>query len=64
MQSFFWRFLLVILSFGAQGAYSQAPATAMVQELPELRAIVDATGFEGSVLIYDLHNNAYMAGHA
>ncbi len=64
MQSFFWRFLLVILSFGAQGAYSQAPATAIVQELPELRAIVDATGFEGSVLIYDLHNNAYMAGHA
>ena len=64
MQSFFWRFLLVILSFCAQGAYAQAPATAMVQELPELRAIVDATGFEGSVLIYDLHNNAYMAGHA
>ena len=64
MQSFFWRFLLVMLSLGAQGAYAQAPATAMVQELPELRAIVDATGFEGSVLIYDLHNNAYMAGHA
>ncbi len=68
MQSFVWRFLLVILLLGSQGAYAQAPAAASVEdtveELPELRAIVDATGFEGSVLIYDLNNNAYMAGHA
>ncbi|MEK7258979.1 MAG: penicillin-binding transpeptidase domain-containing protein [Pseudomonadota bacterium] len=64
MQNFFSRFLLMILALGFQGTYAQTPAIAMVEEVPELRAIVDATGFEGSVLIYDLHNNAFMAGHA
>ncbi len=64
MQNFFSRFLLMILALGFQGAYAQTPAIAMVEEVPALRAIVDATGFEGSVLIYDLHNNAFMAGHA
>lgn len=64
MQNFLWRFLLLILALGSQSASSQAPAPGLVQEMPELRAIVDATSFEGSVLIYDLHNNAYMAGHA
>ncbi len=64
MQNFFSRFLLMILALGFQGAHAQTPAIAMVEEVQELRAIVDATGFDGSVLIYDLHNNLYMAGHA
>ncbi|MDP1931432.1 MAG: penicillin-binding transpeptidase domain-containing protein [Gammaproteobacteria bacterium] len=43
---------------------SAANAQIAVTELPAARAVVDATGFEGAVLIYDLHNHAYMAGHA
>lgn len=37
---------------------------AEVIEVDSARAVVDATGFEGAILIHDLHNNTYMAGHA
>lgn len=43
---------------------SAANAQVTVTELPAARAVVDATGFEGTVLVYDLHNHVYMAGHA
>lgn len=41
-----------------------AIAQIAVTESPAARAVVDATGFEGAILIYDLHNRTYMAGHA
>lgn len=39
-------------------------AQPQVEELPEARAALDATGFTGTTLIYDLNNERWMAGHA
>lgn len=39
-------------------------AQAAVEELPEARALLDASGFTGTTLIYDLNNQRWMAGHA
>ena len=41
-----------------------AVSAVAVMELPAARAVVDATGFNGVVLIHAMHNNTYMAGHA
>lgn len=35
-----------------------------VEELPQASALLDASGFTGTTLIYDLHNERWMAGHA
>ncbi|MDP2379722.1 MAG: hypothetical protein Q8M35_04405, partial [Pseudohongiella sp.] len=35
-----------------------------VEELPAARATLDASGFKGTTLIYDLNNQRWMAGHA
>ncbi|MDP3516623.1 MAG: penicillin-binding transpeptidase domain-containing protein [Pseudohongiella sp.] len=35
-----------------------------VEELPAARAVLDASGFKGTTLIYDLNNQRWMAGHA
>ncbi len=58
--SLVWLFLLASLSTVMSSVTAQAPAI----ELPAARAVVDASGFEGAVLIYDLRNHSYMAGHA
>ncbi len=50
--------LLAILGPGESRA--QTPA----RELSSARASIDATGFVGAVLVYDLNENAYLAGHA
>lgn len=59
--------LLIALSIVSAhpAAYAQVAATDIeITELPAARAVVDATGFEGAVLIHDLHSNTYTAGHA
>ncbi|MES3008963.1 MAG: penicillin-binding transpeptidase domain-containing protein [Pseudomonadota bacterium] len=63
MQKVLLRFFVLSLLFISHSVYSQS-STTTVKELPELRAIVDATGFEGSVLIFDLQKGTYLAGHA
>ncbi len=50
--------LLAILGPGEIGA--QTP----VRELSSARESIDATGFVGAVLVYDLNENSYLAGHA
>ena len=45
-------------------AVSLAHAQTAVEELPEARATLDASGFKGITLIYDLNNQRWMAGHA
>lgn len=52
--------LLLLLCFVG----SQAVAQDNIQEDPALKAIVDASGFAGTVLVYDLNADAYRAGHA
>ncbi len=41
-----------------------AHAQPIVEELPAARAVLDASGFNGTTLIYDLNNQRWMAGHA
>lgn len=43
----------------AATAFAQAP----VQENDDARAALDATGFQGTTLIYDLRADTYIAGH-
>ncbi len=45
-------------------AASLLHAQAEVEELPAARAVLDASGFKGTTLIYDLNNQRWMAGHA
>jgi beta-lactamase class D len=45
-------------------AMTLAHAQTAVEELPEARATLDASGFKGTTLIYDLNNQRWMAGHA
>lgn len=35
-----------------------------VRELVSARAIIDSTGFTGTILVYDLNKNTYASGHA
>ena len=56
--------LVVLLGAGAAGAPSLVAAQVTVQEVPTARQAIDATGFTGSVLVYDLATNSYRAGHA
>lgn len=39
-------------------------AQPVVEELPAARAVLDASGFTGTTLIYDLNNERWMAGYA
>lgn len=39
-------------------------AQPVVEELPAARAVLDASGFTGTTLVYDLNNERWMAGHA
>jgi len=45
-------------------AVTLAHAQPIVEELPAARAVLDASGFNGTTLIYDLNNQRWMAGHA
>lgn len=56
--------LIVVILLGTAGAPSLVVAQVTVQEVPTARQAIDATGFTGSVLVYDLATNSYWAGHA
>lgn len=56
--------LVALLASGPTGALSPVVAQVTVQEIPTARQAIDATGFTGSVLVYDLATNSYRAGHA
>ena len=45
---------------GPGGIGAQTPA----REISSARESIDATGFVGAVLVYDLNENSYLAGHA
>lgn len=45
----------------AANALAQLPADARVEELPYARSAIDATGYQGAMLIYDLQQNRYYA---
>ncbi|MDO8910028.1 MAG: penicillin-binding transpeptidase domain-containing protein [Pseudohongiella sp.] len=55
---------VVFVSLFAASVVIAQPAVEGVEELPEARAALDATGFTGTTLIYDLNNERWMAGHA
>ena len=52
--------LLAIACLAASASFAQNT----IKEDPALTAIVDATGFAGMVLAYDLKADQYYAGHA
>jgi beta-lactamase class D len=54
-----WTFVCVSLL-----AATLSHAQPVVEELPQARAALDASGFAGTTLIYDLNNKRWMAGHA
>jgi len=56
--------LVALLAAGAVGAESPVVAQVTVQEIATARQAIDATGFTGSVLVYDLATSNYRAGHA
>lgn len=62
--------VVFVYLFGLNAAFAQAPAEelpqaqALIEELPQARAALDASGFTGAMLIYDLNNERWMAGHA
>ena len=45
-------------------AVTAAQAQVVVEELPQARAALDATGFTGTMLIYDMNQQRWLAGHA
>ena len=55
-----WPFLVAFALSVLQTAW----AAEAVREYAPAREIVDATGFAGTVLVYDLGSNEYQAGHA
>lgn len=50
----------LLASLGPPALFAQVPA----KEISSARASVDATGFKGTVLVYDLNQSSYLAGHA
>jgi beta-lactamase class D len=58
--------LALALASAFAPARADAPAAVdpPVVEVASVRAAIDATGFVGSVLVYDLERDAYAAGHA
>ena len=62
-------FRMLILFFGiacfcAGHAFAQSHPPGVIKEDPALTALVDATGFQGTVLVYDVKAKQYDAGHA
>lgn len=55
---------LCALPLAVSLAVSLAHAQPAVEELTASRALLDASGFKGTTLIYDLRNGRWMAGHA
>jgi len=62
MTGILWRSLF--FAAFALSAVQTVHAGDSVSEYAPAREIVDATGFAGTVLVYDLNRNEYLAGHA
>jgi len=60
LQSCVVLLLTAVAVGGPEAVVTQVP----VKEVPSARQAIDATGFAGSVLVYDIVSNSYQAGHA
>lgn len=55
---------LAITGLGCGASYGQAPVEGHMQEYSRATTIIDATGFEGTVVVRNYQDQTYQAGHA
>ena len=59
----FLKLFLVAIVLGSGNVSPVGHTQVIVQELPEVRATIDATGFQGTVLVYSFGEESYFAAH-